>query len=102
MKSKRAKACDIKPAVRQKVFERENYCCAYCGKFIRDYGGQTCHYIPRGKGGLGIEQNLIALCIEHHDRLDKTTDRPQMLAFVKAYLEQKYPDFSDEERVYKK
>lgn len=102
MKSARSKACDIKPEVRQKVFERENYCCALCGEFIRDYGGQAAHFISRKNGGLGIEENLIALCWKCHHRLDQTTERKNLLAFVKAYLDQKYPDFSDDKRVYKK
>lgn len=99
MKSARSKACDIPQKVKKAVWERDNNFCIMCGD---PQAMPSCHYIPRSKGGLGIEQNIVTLCNKCHHKLDQTTERKNLLAFVKAYLDQKYPDFSDEKRVYKK
>lgn len=99
MKSKRTKALSISPKIKKIVFERDGSCCILCGS---PNGLPESHYISRAKSGLGIEQNIVTLCRPCHHRLDQTTERKNLLAFVKAYLDQKYPDFPDEKRVYKK
>lgn len=98
MKSKRSKACDITQKVKQKVFDRDNGRCTICGK----YGSPNAHYISRSHGGLGIEQNIVTLCGDCHFRMDNTPERKELLAVVKAYLDEQYPNFSDEERLFKK
>jgi len=99
MKSKRAKACDISLKVRRAVFERDNNgICILCGR----PGSPNSHYLPRSSGGLGIEQNIVTMCVECHHKLDNTSERKNLLAFVKAYLDEKYPDFPDEKRVYRR
>lgn len=69
MKSKQSKACDITPAVRAKVFERDCGVCIICGK----QGIPNSHYIKRSKGGLGIEENLATMCQECHNEYDNGT-----------------------------
>jgi 5-methylcytosine-specific restriction endonuclease McrA len=98
MKSRRARACDISPKVKQKVFERDGRACILCGRS----GAPNAHYIPRSAGGLGIEQNVVTLCWACHFALDHTIDRNRLLAIVKSYLDANYPDFTDERRVYRK
>lgn len=98
MKSARTKALSISPKVKKTVFERDGFC-ILCGS---PNGLPEAHYISRSRGGLGIEQNIVTLCRPCHHRLDLTTERKELLAYVKEYLDQKYPDFSDEKRVYKK
>ena len=48
--SKRSKACDISPKVRQIVYDRDGGCCIICGK----QGIPNAHYISRAHGGLGV------------------------------------------------
>jgi len=97
-KHKRAKALDISKEVKDIVWERDNGC-VFCGS--RE-AMPNAHYIPRSQGGLGIEQNVVTACIKCHFDLDQTIKRKEMLKVVKEYLELQYPNFTDEERIYKK
>lgn len=99
MKSKRSRACDITAKVKRAVWERDGHRCIICGS---SSAMPNAHYIPRSKGGLGIEQNIVTLCQNCHYMTDQSINRPYYLAFIKAYLEKHYPGFSDRERVYRK
>lgn len=99
--NKQTKATSITNKTKHIVHERDNGCCIFCGKPVSATYSNA-HYIPRSKGGLGIEQNIITACMECHFTLDQTVSRPSMLESVKAYLKQFYPEFTDEERKYKK
>ena len=62
------------------------------------------HYIPRSQGGLGIEQNIVTLCRECHDKFD-FGDRETMDALggiIRAYLMGEYPDWDESKLVYEK
>ncbi len=96
--NKRTKACAISKATKDAVFKRDRGQCVLCGK----PGLPEAHYIPRSKGGLGIEQNIVTLCRPCHDLMDNTTARASLLGRVKEHLDLWYPDFSDTERIYKK
>ena len=97
-KSKRSKACDIPPAVKMKVYERDNGCCIFCGK----RGMPNAHIIPRSHGGLGIEQNIVTACLYCHSRLDNSSYREIYLNHAKIYLRSKYEGWNEEELVYDK
>ena len=98
-KSKRAKACDISKEVKEKVFERDGGVCVFC---LSGNASPNAHYISRAQGGLGIEQNILTLCNECHDRFDKTTDRKEMREFFKEYLQSKYAGWNEQDLIYKK
>lgn len=95
--TKRTKALSISKKVKDEVFERDKWC-IICGS----PGLPNSHYIKRSHGGLGISENIVTMCIECHYNFDHTPKRKEMLPIVKAYLDKLYPDFSDEQRVYKK
>ena len=97
-KSKRSKACDIPPAVKMKVYERDKGCCIFCGK----QGIPNAHFIPRSHGGLGIEQNILTACLACHSRLDNSSNRQIYLKHAKIYLRSKYEGWNEEELVYDK
>lgn len=61
-KSKRAKALDISPKTKVIVFKRDHGACVVCGNTYNVM--PNAHYIPRSRGGLGIEQNVVTLCTE--------------------------------------
>ena len=107
MKSKRSKLTDIPMSVKKKVFERDNGCCVICGN---NYNVMpNAHYIPRSKGGLGIEENIVTLCTELtpnkcHRKYDFGTKEQQekIHASIKNYLQSKYENWDEDKLVYKK
>ena len=88
---------DIPPKVKAEVLARDKWC-VFCGK----QGSPNAHYLPRSKGGLGIEQNILTLCWECHNRYDHTTERQKMMEFFRNYLKDIYPDWDEEELIYRK
>lgn len=96
---KRTKALSISPEVKKKVYERDGGCCIWCGS---PYGQPNAHYIPRSQSGLGIEENILTLCWECHQRFDNSIDRMKMQAYFRAYLLGKYPEWEERKLVYRK
>jgi hypothetical protein len=96
--NKRTRATAISMTVRRNVKERDQFC-FLCGQ---SQGHQIAHYIPRSKGGLGIEQNLGLVCLWCHGLLDQSVNRPAMLIEFRRHLDSFYPDFTDDMRVYRK
>lgn len=99
MKSKRAKACDISTKVKNIVWERDGKRCIRCGS---RYAMPSAHYLPRSKGGLGIEENIVTLCLPCHNAYDHTTERKAIGEFIEAYLKSKYPDWDKSKLIYRK
>ena len=54
---------NISNKTRKAVYRRDDYACALCDS---TKGLQVHHVIPRGKGGIDSEQNLITLCCFCH------------------------------------
>ena len=107
MKSKRAKATDISMSVKKKVWERDKGRCVLCGNYCNVM--PNAHFIPRSKGGLGIEENIITLCTELtpnkcHRRYDFGTkeEREEIKEYLREYLKSKYPNWDEEDLYYKK
>ena len=96
--NERTKECTICQAVKETVYKRDRGQCVLCGK----PGLPEAHYIPRSRGGLGIEQNIVTLCRPCHDLMDNTTARESLLRRVKEHLDLWYPNFTDEQRIYHK
>ena len=101
--SKRTKATDISQKVRQEVYARDSWegrtCCIHCGS---PYRLQVAHYLGRGIGGLGIKENLVVLCVKCHQAYDQSNQMNDMKEFIKTYLDNYYPNFTNEERKFKK
>ncbi len=99
-KSKRSKACDIPMTVKKVVWERDGHRCIVCGN---TQAMPNAHFIPRSKGGLGIEQNVVTLCLKCHNNYDNTVQRAFYRDYIKNYLRGKYgAEWSEEKLVYKK
>ena len=96
MANRRTKALSISPEVKRRVYERDGGNCILCGR----RGNPEAHYIPRSQGGLGIEENIVTLCRDCHHRLDATTERAELLGLVAEYLDEHYPNFTDDKRRY--
>ena len=98
--SKRAKALAISDRTKRIVFARDSGLCVWCGRI----GLPEAHFIPRSKGGLGIEQNILTLCRVCHDRYDHgdATERWNMKLRFREYLSEKYPDWDEQKLIYRK
>ena len=100
MKSARSKACNISQAVKRKVWARDKEKCIICHS---PYAMPNAHFIPRSKGGLGIEENIVTLCQNCHHKFDNTSQRLIYWEYIKNYLRGKYgAEWSEEELIYKK
>ena len=99
MKSLRTKACDISKRVKQVVWERDGCYCVLCGN---PEAMPNAHFIPRSHGGLGIEENIVTLCINCHRRFDQTSDRSEIKIRLENYLKSKYPNWNEKNLIYKK
>ena len=98
--SKRALALAITPQVKRIVWHRDGGLCVYCGAA----GNPEAHFIPRSKGGLGIEQNILTLCRPCHDKYDNGPRpvREGMREFFSEYLSSKYTDWNEADLIYRK
>ena len=96
--SKRSKACDISPKVRQVVAERDGGLCIISGK----PGIPNAHYISRAHGGLGIEQNIVTLAPDIHHEYDNGTHQEEYGEKIKAYLQLHYANWNEKDLIYDK
>ena len=102
MKTKRSKSTDIPMSVKRKVWERDDHCCVICGN---NYNVMpNAHFIPRSKGGLGIEENVFTACtrLTENDCHYKFDEYGIGRDKVESYLKGKYPDWNKDNLVYKK
>jgi 5-methylcytosine-specific restriction endonuclease McrA len=96
--SKRTKALSISREVKEKVYERDSGLCIWCN----GPGLSEAHFVPRGRSGLGIEENILTLCRTCHREFDFGRNRAVMMTYFKEYLEQCYPDWNEEKLVYRR
>ena len=105
----RTKALSIPKSVKESVAERDGFdghpCCLLCGApapVNNPLAFSCAHYIPRSQGGLGVEENIVTLCPTCHMRYDQSTDRESIGNFLRNYLIDKYPNWTEENLIYKK
>ena len=106
----RTKSLGITMAVKEAVAERDSFdgypCCLLCGcpaPVNNRLAFSNAHYISRSQGGLGVEEFIVTLCPNCHiNRYDQGTEREQVRAFLRVYLEEKYPNWNEENLIYKK
>lgn len=108
---KRARKAEFTAKARRAIENRDE-CCIFCkiGYYMEKADWMDCkvlsimHYIPRSRGGMGIEQNGALGCQYHHTMLDNgnTGRREEMLGIFREYLMQQYADWNEEELKYDK
>ena len=99
--NKVTKATSIPKAVKLTVWERDNHCCIFCGKYV-EWNLANSHFIKRSHNGMGIEENIITNCVECHNLFEHEPSRSEMMPFAEQYLKSKYPNWSKKDLVYKK
>ena len=103
--SKRAKACDISPNVKKRVWERDKGLCIICGC---PCAAPNAHYISRANGGLGIEENIVTLCTEFGNGCHRQYDfgprevREEIGSRIRDYLISHYPGWDEQNIIYRK
>lgn len=110
--SKRTRKLQFDTKTRKKIMERDYNACIFC---MMGYPAEKAtwldlevkdimHFIPRARGGLGIEQNGAVGCRYHHSLLDNgnTGAREEMLKRFETYLRSIYPNWNKENLIYKK
>ena len=102
-KHKMTKATEIPDSVKDKVWRRDEGRCVWCGR-SGAYVFPEAHFIPRRKGGLGIEENILTLCRPCHHRFDNgdREDRQRMRDYFRDYLQDRYPDWDETKLRYRK
>lgn len=105
----RTKALGITIAVKEAVAERDSFdgypCCLLCGAPtpVNNRLAFSCaHYISRAQGGLGVEENIVTLCPRCHIRYDQSEDREKIRAFLRRHLQDHYPNWDENNLIYKK
>lgn len=96
---RQTKAADISPAVKRAVWERDGQGCVLCRS---PYAAPNAHYIPRSRGGLGVEENVVTLCAVCHDQYDNGPGRKAAEEEIRRYLKGKYPDWDESRLRYRK
>ena len=60
------------------------------------------HYIPRAQGGLGVEENVVTLCIRCHNAYDNSPQRGILGREIRDYLKSQYPAWDENKLIYRK
>ena len=96
----------IPDRVRKRVKARDSITmfpnCIYCGS---PRNIELAHYVPRSRGGRGIESNLACLCHNCHEAMDNGAN-PKLAEDIRKtfrdWLKQNYKGWTEEAQVYKK
>lgn len=100
--SKRSKACEISQKVKEEVWNRDNYRCINCYKYVSKSCANA-HYIKRSQGGLGIKENIVTLCPECHYQEDHGLNTNLYEDYIESYLKGIYgTSWNKENLIYKK
>jgi len=95
---RRTKACAIPKDVKQRVYERDKGRCIFCGA----PGLPEAHVISRAHGGMGIEQNIVTVCRNCHERMDNGIMRSAYQKAAVEYLQLIYPGWRKEDVIFDK
>lgn len=62
------------------------------------------HYISRASGGLGVEENIMTLCIGCHYHFDSgnAQERKELKEKARSYLMSKYQNWDEGKLTYRK
>ena len=99
--SKRSKACQISEKTKEKVWNRDDRRCIFCGKYV-PIDCANAHYIKRSQGGLGIEENIFTACWRCHWEEDFGKEQLERREYVKKHLKSKYEGWNEKDLYYNK
>ena len=79
-------------------------CCILCGRTAptsNPLAFSCAHYISRGQGGLGIEENILTLCPTCHREYDGERRR-ELRPILERHLREHYPGWDESKLYYSK
>lgn len=94
----KTKERQVSKKIAQEVMDRDEYC-IMCGN---PYNLDIAHFIGKGRGGLGVRENLVVLCRSCHHAYDNGKDEAKKHRIeyeIRQYLDNLYPSFTDDKRV---
>jgi 5-methylcytosine-specific restriction endonuclease McrA len=86
--------------VKRTVWDRDGGRCVICG--TTRMTAPNAHFIPRSALGLGIEENIVTLCMPCHVDYDNSPKRQEYREIIRRYLKMRYKDWDESKLVYKK
>ena len=113
-RSIRTKALAITRKTKEAVFKRQNGRSIFAPYQNISVEECCCHFVPRSKGGLGIEENIFGCSQEQHRLFDgniiispgKSEEiqriREKMKNEVVNHLKDNYQDWNEESLIYKR
>lgn len=112
--SKRTKALAIPKEVKEAVWKRQKGKSLFAPYQPISVEECCCHYIPRSRGGLGIEQNIFGCTMSQHRLFDnnvlktpwdvKSTNLKieEMHTVVRNHFKLNYKDWNEDDLIYRK
>ena len=104
----RTTALAIPRRVKEAVATRDSVkcwpCCILCGRTAptsNPLAFSCAHYISRGQGGLGIEENILTLCPTCHREYDGERRR-ELRPILERHLREHYPGWDENKLYYSK
>lgn len=103
----RTKALKIPPKVKKAVWNRQEGRSIWSGRPIT-IDECCCHYVSRGRSGMGIEENIVGLTYEEHQIFDLNLPgdyrdlQEKMRLKAREHLMQSYPGWNENDLKYKK
>lgn len=94
---KETKATAIPMAVKMAVWERDSFQCIVCHSM---YGIPNSHVVRRSRGGMGVVENIVTHCNEHHIAYDSGDQ--DVIEATMNYIMEKYPGWTKERVTYSK
>ena len=110
MPSRVTRLKNFDPDTRKRILMRDGGC-VFCknGRWSvpDDYGKKIfdiAHIVNKSQGGLGIEENGVTACRNHHMQLDNGNKgwRSEMQEYIEEYMRQQYEGWNREKLVYRK
>ena len=106
MPSKYTKAKSISLKTKYEVYDRQHGLSLLSGKPIT-LAQCCCHYLNRGRGGVGFCWNIMALTTDEHRKFDLHQDidgmsHEECCRIIEEHFKQHYVDWSIERCKYKK
>ena len=107
---KRTKATQFDKTTREAIAIRDGMMCIFCKMGYKmpdkaNIGGMifdTMHIVGKAQGGRGIMENGVLGCRYHHNMLDASLNRNEMMAMIDEYMKELYPNWNREDLVYDK
>ena len=112
MKKKLTRHLEFTAKVRKAIHKRDNETCVFCAAGYEPPEDpaycwtalQIMHIVPRAQLGMGIEENGVLGCVEHHALMDNGNKglEGEMRELLKARMRFLYPGWTEEKVTYHK